>query len=88
MEKASACHFAMTPWVATLATLVGNLTFQCNTLHVKPKRKKGHDSKGKRKPQTKNRTTEYHGQTTLEAKAVDFGSFRFIEEPQPCHLEF
>ena len=40
MEQASACHFGMALWVATL------------NIPVQYAKTTGHDSKGKRKPQT------------------------------------
>ena len=73
MEQASACHFGMVPWVATLATLVGishSSAIRCMT------KTENHRSR----QQGKAKTTKKHGQTTLEGKTVDFSAFRCIKE--------
>ena len=85
MEQASACHFGMAPWVATLATLVGIL--HSSTMCCMQKTKTtGHDSNEARKPQTYFEPQKTHDRTILQAKAVDFGSFLCLKEPRQPHL--
>ena len=81
MEQGSPCHFGMAFWVATLLTPVG-INIPVQYAACRNPKLRGHDSKGKQKPRTDNfRTTKNDGQTTLEAKSVDFSPFWCTKDP-------